>query len=116
MVPEYSNIIAVIIDALEGLGFEPIQNEDFLCVLGSARGFIVLEGEPYVRGAFNLGLAKKRPISPSDVFSLRVLMKVFLDQSAPSLDNQLKFLVDNMEVLFEHPEIYEARYRYLNGE
>ncbi len=116
MSPEYSKTISEIRDALQPLGFGVIYDGDFLYVLESSGKFVVLEGEPHVRGAFNLSVASAWPQIPEKVFSVRLLMKVFGDDARPSIKNQLEFLTSHIAILFDHPGSYESRYRYLNGE
>ncbi|MGV2288354.1 hypothetical protein AAHK20_06530 [Trinickia sp. YCB016] len=116
MVPEYSEILSSIAEALEPHEFKLMKNEESLCVFGRPDCFVVLEGERYVRGAFGLGIAHEWPTSPSRVFNLRLLMQVFDEDKKPSLQNQLNFLVANMQEIFEDFDKYEARYRLLNGD
>ncbi len=115
MSPEYSQVILDMCSALQPLGFAEICNDEFLYVLGNSGRVVVLEGEPHVRGAFNLSIASGWPQAPENMFSVRLLMKVFGDESRPSTKNQLEFLVANMATLFAHPESYVAQYRFLNG-
>jgi hypothetical protein len=113
--PEYSQTISEIRETLQPLGFAAIRDDDFLHVLENSGKVVVLEGELHVRGAFNLSVTRGWPQVPENMFSLRFLMRVFGDEAPPSLKNQLEFLIANMEVLFDHPESYEAQYRHLNG-
>jgi hypothetical protein len=112
---EYSQTISEIGAALQPLGFAVIRDDNFLYVLENSGKVVVLEGEPYVRGAFNLSVTSGWPQVPEKMFCVRLLMKVFGDEARPSLKNQLKFLTSHMAILFDHPESYEAQYRYLNG-
>jgi hypothetical protein len=116
MAPEYSEILSLVISALEPLGFKLVEDRKFLCVLGQPGRFVVLEGEPYVRGAFGLGITHIWPTSPNQIFSLRLLMQIFNEMKKPSLLNQLQFLVENMRTIFEDSSKYEAQYRQLNGD
>jgi hypothetical protein len=114
MVPEYSTMVSSLLGALVPMGYELNQNSDFLLVLQRSGRFVVLEGEPFVRGAFNLGITSVWPPSPRHMFSVRLLMRIFGVHDKPSLENQLRFLVTNQEVLFESPEAYESQYRDLD--
>lgn len=114
MVPEYAEVLSAVSTVLEPIGFKAIRDEEFLFVMKWSGCFVVLEGEPYIRGAFNLGITSAWPIKPDSVFSVRLLMKVLGDNSKPSLENQLRFLVTNMSTLFGPQDAYAARYRDLN--
>ena len=116
MAPEYAEILSGVAAALEPLGFEFVEHKSFLCVLGKSDRFVVLEGEPRVRGAFGLGIAQSWPVAPDFIFSLRLLMQVFGENERPSLQNQLNFLISHMEDIFCNLSAYVPQYRKLNGE
>lgn len=115
MSPEYSQVISEMCETLQPLGFAVICDDEFLYVLANSGKVVVLEGEPHVRGAFNLSVTSGWPQVPENMFSLRLLMKVFGDEAPPSLQNQLEFLTVNMAALFDYPERYATQYRFLNG-
>ncbi|WP_141118789.1 hypothetical protein [Pandoraea sp. PE-S2R-1] len=101
-------------ETLQPLGFVVICDDEFLCVQANSGKVVVLEGEPHVRGAFNVSVTSGWPQVPECMFSLRLLMKVFGDDAPASLLNQLEFLTVNMAALFDHPERYASKYRFLN--
>jgi len=116
MKPEYTETLRETNSVAEFLGFQSIENHDYLHVWRKEDKFVVLEGEPSVRGAFNLGIAWRWPTVPSSVLSIRILMRVFDDHSKPSLSNQLKFIETNIDALFSREDAYQSRYRAINGD
>lgn len=115
MVPEYAEIIEAISKKVEPIEFNIVTNDEYLLVYERRGHFLVLEGDPRVRGIFSLSVATSLPLTYNSIYSLRLLMQVLGDHSKPSLENQLQFLMRHMETLFDNLGTYERVYRAING-
>ena len=118
MIADYKEIQIELENQICELGFNKTKDEDFLAVYINRKGWtVILEGERYVRPAFDLSIALN---SDSEEFSLWILMKVFsqrdsMAEMTPSLTNQLKFLTNNFESLFSEKPWYKEKYDEINS-
>ena len=110
MIDDYKALLEIVRNKLEFIGFSLREDTEFIAYFSGNSGWeILFEGERYVRPAFNLSVQ----YSDSE-FSIRILMKLFKNYKKPSLDEQLKFLVENHDQIFVYPPPYAKKYEIID--
>ncbi len=110
MIDDYKALLEIVKNKLELIGFSLRKDTDFIaCFSGNSDWEISFEGERYVRPAFNLSVQ-----CFDSEFSIRILMKLFKNYKRPSLDEQLKFLIENHDQIFVYPPPYANEYEIIN--
>ena len=121
MHPDFAIVQQPADKALRQLGFALESDEDFQAVYRRADGWsLSVEGEPHVRPAFDLVV--RAPGVPLDTigYSVRLVMQAFHDARGtatpvPSLANQLAFLAEAQDYVFNRVLPYARRYAQLNA-
>ena len=110
MIDDYKALLEIVKNKLELIGFSLREDTEFVAYFsGSSDWKILFEGERYVRPAFNLSVQYY-----DSEFSIRILMKLFKNYKKPSLDEQLKFLIENHDQIFVYPPPYAKKYEIIN--
>ncbi len=104
---EYVSIFDKVAAAGARMGFHLVRDEAFEADFGRADGWhVLIEGDSRVRGSFNLVIRSYN----GRVFVVRLLMQAFGDGSQPSLDNQIKFMENHQNEVFDQAMPYRAAY------
>jgi hypothetical protein len=104
---EYAILFEVVAAARNHMGLTLVGDEAFEADFGCADGWhVLIEGDPHVRGSFNLVVGAPN----GRRFVVRLLMQAFGDDSRPSLDNQIRFLQGNRNVVFDPALPYAPAY------
>jgi hypothetical protein len=116
MVPEYDDLLPLVLSKLATIGYQLSENDDFVAKFENGSDwYIIFEGDPYVRPAFNL-VVNMQDKSGNIIhsFNVRLLMEVFSVKEKPSLSAQLDFIIKYHNEIFSQMAQYKGRYEALN--
>lgn len=114
MVMQYNEIVEFISSDLTGIEFELMHKAELCVVFRKENMFVIVEGERHIEGAFGLFVAPSWPCAPDKMHMINIIMMAVGDKRVPSLINQMDFLKNNMDMLFNRPEEYRAEYKKIN--
>ncbi|NVJ91093.1 MAG: hypothetical protein HWE34_05525 [Methylocystaceae bacterium] len=117
MIDDYQEFLLKIKDQVSKIGMKLVKDTDYSAEFERPDGYrLVFEGERYYRPLVGISI---RPPGEIEDFSLSILMKVYQNQEsitlpAPSLDNQIDFLIANIDGWIWNTEHYKKAYKAIN--